>query len=64
VSFGFVRVGDHAYTTKRGVFAANLSAGVATPVIGLFKMFHGFRQRAALKWVLHARQAGGPAHAT
>ena len=64
VTFAFVRVGDHPYVAKRGAFAANLSAGVATPVVGLFKVFHGFRQRGALKRVLHARRHGGPAPAT
>lgn len=64
VSFAFVRVGDHPYTKKRDAFTVNLSAGMATPVVGFFKMFHGFRQRGALQRVLHARQAGGPAPAT
>ncbi|HEX4174322.1 MAG TPA: hypothetical protein VHY81_00295 [Acidimicrobiales bacterium] len=63
-SFAFVRVGDHPYTTRHGAFAANLSAGVATPVVGFFKLFHGFRQRGALKRVLDARRPGGPAPAT
>lgn len=61
VTFAFVRVGDHPYPAKRGAFAANLSAGVATPVVGIFKVFHGFRQRGALKKVLRARHASGPA---
>ena len=64
VSFAFVRVGDHPYTPRHGAFAVNLSPGIATPVVGLVKVFHGFRQRGALTRVLHARQAGGPAPAT
>ncbi len=64
VTFAFVRVGDHPYATKNGAFVANLSAHVATPVAGFFKLFHGFRQRGALQQVLRARQAGGPAQAT
>lgn len=63
VTFAFVRVSDHPYAAKRGAFAANLSAAVATPVIGIFKIFHGFRQRGALKRVLEERQAGGSAPA-
>jgi len=63
-SFAFVRVGDHPYTTRHGAFAANLSADVATPVVGFFKLFHGFRQRGALKRVLDGRRPGGPAPAT
>lgn len=65
VTFAFVLVVDHPYTTKKGAFVANLSAGIATPVVGFFKMFHGFRQRGALKHVLEARQPGdGPAPTT
>ena len=64
VSFAFVRVGDHPYTARHGAFAANLSSDVATPVVGVFKVFHGFRQRGALKRVLEARRPGGPAPAT
>ena len=64
VTFAFVRVGDHPYRAKKGAFAANLSAGVATPVVGLTKIFHGWRQREALKRVLQARPAAGPAPAS
>jgi len=64
VTFAFVRVGDHPYAARNGAFVANLSAHVATPVLGFFKMFHGFRQRSALKRVLRARQSGGPPSAT
>ena len=64
VTFAFVRVEDHPYAARKGAFVANLSADVATPVVGFFKMFHGFRLRGALKRVLQARQAGGPAPAT
>jgi hypothetical protein len=63
VTFAFVKVDDHPYATRHGAFAANLSAGVATPVVGFFKMFHGFRQRGALQRALRARQHGGPAPA-
>jgi hypothetical protein len=59
-SFAFVRLGDHPYTTRHGALAANLSAGVATPVVGFFKLFHGFRQRGALKRVLDARDPAAP----
>ncbi len=63
VSFAFARVGDHPYATRHGAFAANLSGDVATPVVGLFKMFHGLRQRGALNRILQARQGGGSAPA-
>lgn len=61
VSFAFVRVEGHPYAAKKGAFTANLSHGIATPLVGLFHLPHGFRQRGALSRVLHARQAGGPA---
>jgi hypothetical protein len=64
VTFAFVRVADHPYATRNGAFVANLSADVAAPVVGFFKMFHGFRQRGALKRVLQARLAGGPGPAS
>jgi hypothetical protein len=64
VSFAFVNVGDHPYAARHGAFAANLSSDVASPVVGIFKVFHGFKQRGALKRVLQARQVGGPAPPT
>ena len=57
VTFAFVRVSDHAYTTRSGPFVANLSADIATPYVGFFKMFQGYKRRGELKRLLRAREA-------
>ena len=59
VTFAFVRVGDHTYTTTKGPFVANLSPDMSIPFVGFFKMFGGYKQRGELKRVLQARQAPG-----
>jgi hypothetical protein len=64
VTFAFVRVGEHTYTTRSGPFVANLSADIATPFVGFFKMFRGYTQRGELKRVLRAREAQRPAPPT
>jgi hypothetical protein len=60
VTFAFVRVADHTYTTIKTPFCANLSADMAVPYTGFIKMFGGYKERGALKRLLQAREAHRP----
>jgi hypothetical protein len=55
VTFAFVRVLDHTYTTRSGPFVANLSSDMSTPYTGFFKMRGGYKQRGELKKLLQGR---------
>jgi hypothetical protein len=58
VTFVFVRVADHTFTTRGGPFVANLSPNMGVPFVGFFQMFGGFKQRKELLGVLTERRSG------